>query len=294
MKKLFLLVLIIGVSGILNLNAYSQTSTSTYTITLTGNDLKSTSGLNLTYALSPASGFQLDTGVTFKANGATLLLSNVDTTKNVISLVWTGAITDGVITLTGKLTGSPTATSAISITKIEKAGGIDITSSVQKNVLVTAGSAEPTPTPTPTTSSSSSSSTGGSSTSSSSSSSSSSSGEIPDTEPFVTLEGPSVIQVLSKRVSPAKLKITASNFEKAPTKCTLTSSDNSLLTVRPKTALLDRVRKKKFSFLRIPPKKIKELVGTDFEDSVVIDVTCDNGASDAIEVIITTNAETTE
>lgn len=284
MKKLFLLVLIIGVSGILNLNAYSQTSTSTYTITLSGNDLKSTSGLNITYALSPASGFQLDTGVTFKANGATLLLSNVDTTKNLISLVWTGAITDGVITLTGKLTGSPTATSGVSIVKVEKAGGTDITSLVQKNVVVTGGTTNPTPTPSPTATPT---------TSSTSSTSSSSGGDTTDTEPSVTLEGPSVIQVLSKRVSPAKIKITANNFDKTATKCTLTSSDNTLLTVRPKTVLLDKIRKKKFSFLRIPPKKVKELVGTDFDDSAVIDVTCDNGASDAIEVEITTNANAT-
>lgn len=281
MKNLFLLVLIIAISGVIGLSANSQTTTSTYTIVLSGGDLKTTSGVNISYVLSPSSGFQLDSGVTFKANGASLLLSNVDTTKNIISLVWSGTITDGVITITGKLTGSPTASSAISISKVEKGGGVNITSAVQKNVSIELASVIATPTPeatatpdptaTPTTSSSG--------------------GDTVDTEPSATLEGPSVIQVLSKRVSPAKLKITGANFDGGSV-CTLTSSDDTLLTVRPKKVILDKIRRKKFSFLRIPPKKIKEIVGTDFDDSVVIDVTCNNGASDAIEVEITTSTDT--
>lgn len=274
MKKLFLLVLAIGISGFLNLNAYSQTSPPTYTITLNGNDLKTTSGLNITYALSPASGFQLDTAVTFMANGATLLLSNVDTTKNLISLVWTGTITDGVITVTGKLNTPSVTSPIISITKLEKAGGTDITNLVQKNVVISGASTEATPTPEPTPEATPE--------------------PTPDpssTDPSITLEGPNAIQILSKRVSPARLKLTSSNFD-SQTKCTLTSSDPTLLTVRPKNHFLDKTKVRRFSFLRIPPKKIKEILGTTFEDSVVVDVTCDNGASDAIEVIITTNTTT--
>lgn len=273
MKKLFLLVLIVGISGILNV--YSQTSTTNYTITLTGSELNSTSGLNITYALSPSSSFQLDTGISFQASGATLLLSNIDVTRNLISIVWSGNITNGVLVLNGKLAGSPTNSSNISIIKIEKAGGGDITNLIQKNVLISTDStgtteSSPTPTPTPTTSSSS--------------------GSTAITDPVVSLEGPSIIQVLSKRVSPSKLRISASNFNKTPSRCRLTSSDNSLLTVRPKTIFLDKIRKRRFAFVRIPPRKIKEIVNTDFDDSAVIDVTCDNGASEAINVEITTNS----
>ncbi len=289
-SKIFTSILLIACLIAFNfsiLNVKSQTTTdNTYTIVLKGSSLNSLTALNVSYTLSPTSGFQLDPNVNFKATGATVLLSNVDTAKGIISIVWTGNITDGTITISGKLTGSPTSGSKVNVNKVEKSGGVNITSSVQATSTVNIGSTTPVDT---TSSSGSTSSTSSGNSSGTTTSSTSSSGSITETpsEPSVTITGPEQILVQGRRVSPARIRVSAVNFD-APVKCILSSSDTSLGRIKPKTILITKPKSTKLAFLRIPLAKIKEINSTpNFDDSVVVDVTCDNDVSDAIEVIIT-------
>jgi hypothetical protein len=110
--------------------------------------LGTSKALNITISINGGSA-QLLKGVTFKANGAAQLLTDVDLTSNVISVTWTGSITDGKATIQGKIdpisvSGNPT----ITVTKIQTLGGQEITSEVTA-IVTTSSSVVPLPTPSP-------------------------------------------------------------------------------------------------------------------------------------------------
>ena len=110
-------------------------SSDTLTITINGQSVNQTSALNVTVAFSDPTVAQLDTGVTFMGTGAAQLLTDVNATTGVLTAVWSGNITDGVATITGMLKpGTMGGTSMISVTKVEAAGGTDITGSVVATV----------------------------------------------------------------------------------------------------------------------------------------------------------------
>ena len=103
----------------------------TFTIMVTGEAVKQTSALNVTVAFGDSSIVQLDTGATVSGSGISSLLTDVNTTTNVLSAVWSGTSTDGTVTLTGKLKpGTMGGTTTIGVAKVEAAGSTDITSSV--------------------------------------------------------------------------------------------------------------------------------------------------------------------
>lgn len=110
-------------------------SADTITVTIDGNAVKSTNALNVTIAFDNTGVAQLDSGVTFMGTGATQLLTDVDKDKNILTAIWDGTITNGVATLVGMLKAGPTAgTTMIAVTKVEVAGGTDITSNVAARV----------------------------------------------------------------------------------------------------------------------------------------------------------------
>ena len=271
----------------------AETTTPTYTIVLKGSDLASTSALNITYSTS-ASDFTPGSSITFKGTGASLLLSNVDTSKKIISVVWSGAITDSTVTITGNLTGNVNSSSAINVTKVEKSGGVNITSSVQ----TTSSISNPTTTTTSSSSGTTSGDTGtssgdtGTSSSGSTSSGGTSSGSTVS-EPSISITTVDNVLITSKRVSPIKVKIVGSNFTKA-SRCSITTSDDTLGKARPNKIVLDKIRKSRFIFVRIPPKTVKDFLENGLEDSLVIDVTCNNGATEAAEILITTDPASIE
>lgn len=103
----------------------------TFTIMVTGEAVKQTSALNVTVAFGDSSIVQLDTGATVSGSGISSLLTDVNTTTNVLSAVWSGTSTDGTVTITGKLKpGTMGGTTTIGVAKVEAAGSTDITSSV--------------------------------------------------------------------------------------------------------------------------------------------------------------------
>ncbi len=75
----------------------------TFTIMITGEAVKQTSALNVTIAFGDSSIAQLSTGVTVSGTGITSILTDANTTTNVLSAVWSGTSTDGTVTITGML-----------------------------------------------------------------------------------------------------------------------------------------------------------------------------------------------
>ncbi len=109
-------------------------SADTVTITINGQGLNSTNALNLTLSFGTNGVATLDTtGVTFMGTGATQLLTAA--AGNVATVTWDGAITDSQAVVTVMLKpGSTAGSTTISVSKIEAAGGTDITSSVVATV----------------------------------------------------------------------------------------------------------------------------------------------------------------
>lgn len=110
-------------------------STDTFTIMVSGEAVKQTSALNVTVAFGDSSIAVLDTGVTVSGTGISSLLTDVNTTTNLLSAVWSGTSTDGTVTITGMLKpGTMGGTTSIGVAKVEAAGGLDITSSVATTI----------------------------------------------------------------------------------------------------------------------------------------------------------------
>ena len=110
-------------------------SADTITVTVNGDSVNSTNALNVTLSFSDSTVATLDTGVTFMGTGAAQLLTDVNTQTNVLTAVWDGTITDGAAVLTAMLKpGTMAGTTTIAVTKVEAAGGLDITESVASTV----------------------------------------------------------------------------------------------------------------------------------------------------------------
>lgn len=110
-------------------------SADTITVSVNGQSVNETNAINVTLTFSDSAVASLDSGVTFMANGATQLLTDVNTTTNVLTAVWDGTITDGVATITAMLkAGSKAGSTDISVSKVEAAGGTDVTTNVVATV----------------------------------------------------------------------------------------------------------------------------------------------------------------
>lgn len=254
----------------------------TYTITLSGSALKSTNALNITLGFVGGSG-QLDTGISLKANGATQLLTDVNATTNLVSVVWTGSITDGKAIITGKLkAGSKTGNPTINVTKVVAAGGLDITSSLVSNVTFNSIAPSPTPSPSPSASPSPGPSASPSPTPSPSPS--------PSTkEPSLTISGPDTLVLNPERSNIIKLTVKGTNFT-GTTRCKATSS-NDIMRTRPRTFLLSPGRNKKTIFGVVSSSDTFDIIDSDNDETVTIEVTCKNGTEDELDILVTPISE---
>lgn len=283
MKKSYLVffILFLGLFFIpIYLKAQTETTIDSYSIALSGSALNSTNGLNITVTISGGTA-QLASGATLKASGATQLLSDVNTTTNVISVVWSGAITNGEATISGKLAqGSVSSSPILNISKIEAAGGKDITSEVLA-VVTTSGplptptpELTPTPTPQPTPEAT----------------------PTPAPTPSITIKGPDTVDVSERRGRKFKLSVTGVNFEPKLTRCTASTSERSILRVTP-TSFVVRPRSTQAKMFfkgtltaRVRPMFIFGLLnGEEFEEEVDVVVNCRSQATGSKTILITTS-----
>ncbi len=287
-----LLIMLTVSFNLISLKVFSQSTgqLDTYTITLTNKDGKTslnspTSALNIKVTPGGQGVSGLDTGVSLKATGATTLLTNVDATTNVISVVWSGGISDGKAIITGKLKQGNTIAQNFTVVKVDKDGGKDITADLNITVNLSSSTGSVS-------SSSSSSGSISSSSGSTTTSSSSSSGEsISSTKPSVTLSGPEEFVVKRPGSNTFKLKVKGAKFSKT-SKCEIEVSDDSLLRVKPKRFLLSAARSSGTLLAKVPNIAVKDLLENNSSDIVTVDLSCSNDASDSIDIIITSpNAE---
>ncbi len=290
MKKInfFVAVLIIVTItfSLLGLRVFSQSSSGfdTYTITLINKEGKTslnspTSALNIKVAPGGQDVAGIDSGVSFKGTGTTPLLTNVDATTNVITIVWSGAISDGKAIITGKLKQGSTIAPNLTVTKVEKDGGKDITGDL--NIIVNLSSSTAS-------TSGSSSSNNSSSSSGGTTTSSSSSGSISTNEPSITLSAPEEFVVKKGSSNIFKLKAKGANFT-STVKCEFEVSDDSLIRIKPIKFLLSPARNTKTFLAKVPNIKVRELISDDSADIATVDVSCTNDASDSVDVVITSS-----
>ena len=116
--------------------AAGMLSADSITVAVTGDAIKGTTAVNVTVAISDKTVADLDSATpTFMGNGATQLLTDIKTDTGVLTAVWSGSITDGVANITAMLkAGSMAGDTMISVTKVEVAGGTDVTSSIATTV----------------------------------------------------------------------------------------------------------------------------------------------------------------
>ena len=300
MKKMNIvaaLLIILTVSfNLISLKVCSQSTgaSDTYTITLTNKSGKTslnspTTALNIKVTPGGQGVSGINTGVSLKATGATTLLTNVDTTANLITVVWSGGISDGKAIITGTLKQGNTIVPNFLVTKVEKDGGTNITDDL--NITVNLSSSIPPP--------SSSSSSSGSSVSSSSSSggitalSSSGGSTIMSSEPSITLSGPEEFVVKRPGLNTFKLKIKGANFT-AATRCEIDISADSLLRVKPRRFILNAARISGTLLAKVPGTVVKDLLDNKSSDIATVDVSCSNDTSDSIDIIITSPGGTEE
>lgn len=270
---LFLLVISFIFVNSVKINASAQTSGSTsavdtFTITLTNKSgktsLKDTNALNITIS----SNSPIDAGVTFTGSGAALLLSDVNALTNVISVVWTGSVTDGKVTIAGKLKpGGATPVQEGFVVNVEKAGGISIKNDLDI-VVQFSNSASPTPTPTPSPTPSP--------------TPTSSPTPTPAPEPTVTLSGASSVKLRPFGLNAIRLKVKALHFTKVAL-CQVESSDSTLLKPQPKKFSLTPSRKVKTLLGVVPSKTARRIIREDIPEEVSVFVTCANKANGEAE-----------
>lgn len=245
------------------LKLYSQSSSSqkpfdSYTITLTGDSLSQTTAVNITVVVEGGV-TKVVAPVTFSASGATLVLSDVNSNTGVVTLVWSGNVTGGKIKVTGKI-NAVNEKPILNVTKIEAAGGKDITNEVSSQVEVFSSVVDPTPTPTPEVTTPTPTAT-----------------PTPDNKdkPLLSISGTDTISLSSRRTSKAKLIVSATNFQ-STARCESSASDSSLLSVRPKKFFLSQARAKRRIIARVPFLQRKNIKT---QTSVILNVSCNNGAS---------------
>lgn len=289
MKKLSLVkniffVLVICLCFI-NSEAKAQTSSQeTFTITLNGTALNATNALNITVSFAGGTA-ELDKGVSLMANGATQLLTDVNSTTKLITVVWTGTITDGKATISGKIkAGSKTGNPTLSVVKVEAAGGKNITTSVTSQATILSPTTVPTPTPMP------------SATPSATPEATPSATPFPTpvvNQPSLTLQGPDSFLVTRGRLNFFRLTATGADFT-TTSKCTVSTSDDTLGKVRPVRFLLSQLRNKKILLVRIPSLTVAEFVRDGLEDILTVNVSCTNGAEGEIDVVISSGGSIDE
>lgn len=267
-----------------NISSAQQGSNSpyeTFVVNLTGNSLNTTSALNVTVNISPSA--QLDSGITFKANGASLLLSDVNATTNLITVVWSGTVTDGKVTITGMLKpGTIAGSPIVTVTKVEASGGINITTSLTTNVTPgNSQSATPTPTPTATPISDS------TPASNSNSSGGTDQPENSDVQPpTVVIDGPEQLILKRKRTNSVRLSVDVSDFTKK-TRCDISTTNDTLLMITPKRFNLSDNIDSRVLIAKVPFIQALDLLSNDSQETVTITVNCVNGATDNIDLLIT-------
>ncbi len=296
---LFSLCLMFGIHKVNSQSASQTTSTGspdTFTINVSGNTLSSTTALNIMISISPSGSANLDTSLTFKGTGATQLLTDVNQGTGTLSVVWNGTLTNNSATITGMLKpGTASGTPVLTITKIEKAGGIDITKEVVSSITTSSSTPAPTPTPTPTpTPKPTPTPTEPMPTPK----------PIPTpidihptptplpspspedtTEPGIVISGTEEILLQSDIVNAGKLKVKATDFG-AFSKCTVNVSDSDLLRVKPKRFLLGPGRTRQTIILRVPSAIAGDIIDNGDQEAVTIEVSCKNGAFDDTEVLL--------
>ena len=272
--KIISIFFVISITGFIffNQSVFSQTQGSlnnvdTFTISLNGPALSSASGLNITINLPSTA--QLDTGLTFMANGAAQLLTDVNLTTGLLTAVWSGTVSDGKVTITGMLKPSSQA-SSIAITKVEASGGKDITSSVVANVTTLNSSVTPTPTPTP----------------SATPTPTPTPTATPVSSARLTLIAPDSLSLKSRGLNIFKVNVVGLDF-KSVSKCQATSSDDSLIRIRPKVFILSPSRNKKSLLARISNNLASDVIDNDSSEDITVNVSCTNGAESEKSITLT-------
>ena len=295
----FTLLSLIGVIVFFASIAKAQTSSSgsisttsnvvdTYTITLTNNTasndvLKTLNGLNITVVFNNGAA-KLDSGVNFKASGASKLLGETNADTGVISIALNGAITGGSAEISGMLKpGSVTGNPTISVTKIEKSGGVNITNDVKAVAVLSSSQAiQPSITNTGQNSGNNSS---GSNNSGNIGHNGDDSGDGDTNISEIEIAGPEEIDLSLKGLNGAKFKVTYPDLTSV-VKCEVETSDDSLLRIRPKKFLLSPLKKSKAIVGKVPRVTVKNFVKNKDSDIVTIDVTCSDDAVGETEVLI--------
>ncbi len=275
MKKVCCLVVVVFslvLNSLFYLRTYSQDGSliDTYTIDITGDTLNTITALNITVSIAN-NATQLQPGVIFMANGASLLLSDVKASTGVVSVVWTGNITDGKLTVSGKLTPVSTAPE-ISVSKIEAAGGKDITAEVTSTITTSASTTQSTPTPTAVPSAT----PEGTPTPTPVSSG-----------PSITISAPDEIDVSNPRQRRAIVRVAASNFARGFTRCTARTSDRTVLRISPRVFPLGQNLRNARLVARVHPFVVSSLLDDEiFEETATINISCRNGAQASKEITI--------
>lgn len=262
-------------------NSFGQgtptTTPDSYSITLNGSSLNSAKALNITFNITGGAA-ELESGFTLKATGASILLSNVDAVNKIITVVFTGLVTDGKVTISGKLkAGSVTGSPILSIVKVAKDGDVDLTSGLTIEPLLSqAPASTPTPTPTPEATPT----------------------PTPEATPIPTstpvgeslrITGPDEIEVAESGLNISKFFVRQTGV-KSVTRCTISSSE-SFLKLRPKRFPLGSIIKKKRIIAKISLKDALELIDEEFEGTATISATCKNGLSASKAVTVTAAEE---
>ena len=284
---LFILISFFVLNSLFCLKSFSQDESfvdnqvvfDSYSINLSGDALNTVTAINITTSVAGNS-TKLKPGVTFKANGASHILSDFNPSTGVISLVWSGNITDGKLTVSGKI-NPVSVLPQLTITRVEGAGGKDITGEV--TALIKAESSSPPPTtPTPTTTPVASTPTP-------------TPVVLNENPPSIKLSGPDILNVNIPRrrraIRRARIRVLASKFSKT-TRCTANSSDKTIMRVSPRMFLLGPFLRRGVLIVKVNPAVTSSILNGEItEEIVTIDIHCGNGAEAFKEIIITSESD---
>ena len=255
----------------------------TFTLTITNKADKvslgnPTNGLNI-YVTPGGQGVAgILPGISFMASGATQILTDVK--NNTISVAWDGTVSDGKVTLTGMLKQGQTVAPEFVINKIEKSGGVDITSDVTASVLLSSSIPQKQT----------------EEDMSDEEEKDTTTAENPDEnpdenveevdEPFLIITGPEEISVKEAGTSIIKLKIEGVDFTSIA-KCTVDVSDDSFLRVKPRRFILSPKRLEKLMFAKISRRAIREISKNKSEEIESVDIDCSNDAFETFDILLT-------
>lgn len=107
-----------------------------------------------------------------------------------------------------------------------------------------------------------------------------------EVSPTLEIIGQDTLILKSRGGNKVVLKANAFNFPQL-TKCRVTTSNDSLVKVKPKQFLLSKVQTKKKITVRVPLAKAFELIENDSEETATITIVCENGTSDEFDLLLT-------